>query len=186
MVGTFLLYKLSLKHNKSDVGLYRDDVLAILKNISGTKSEKVKKDIQKLCKENELDIAIQCNMKAVNYLDVALNLENCTDHPYQKENNQIKYINIESSHPPSIIKQLQLSIESRLSSLSSSKEIFNDSVIPYQDVLDKSGYKHKLKYKTNIDTATNKKQRKRNIIWFNPPYSKNVKTNIGKIFLNLI
>ena len=112
MVGTFLLYKLSLKYNKSDVGLYRDDVLAILKNISGTKSEKVKKDIQKLCKENELDIVIQCNMKAVNYLDVALNLENCTDHPYQKENNQIKYINIESSHPPSIIKQLTLSIES--------------------------------------------------------------------------
>ena len=29
-------------------------------------------------------------------------------------------------------------------------------------------------------------QRKRNIIWFNPPYSKNVKTNIGKIFIKLI
>ena len=52
--------------------------------------------------------------------------------------------------------------------------------------LDKSGYKHKLKYQANINTANNKKQRKRNIIWFNPPYSKNVKTNIGKIFLNLI
>ena len=81
MVGTFLLYKLSLKYNKSDVGLYRDDVLAIFKNISGPKSENVRKDIQKLCKENELDIVIQCNMKAVNYLDVALNLETCTDRP---------------------------------------------------------------------------------------------------------
>ena len=59
-------------------------------------------------------------------------------------------------------------------------------LISYQDDLDKSGYKHKLKYRTNIDTASNKKQRKRNIIWFNPPYNKNVKTNIGKIFLNLI
>ena len=29
-------------------------------------------------------------------------------------------------------------------------------------------------------------QRKRNIMWFNPPYSKNVKTNKWKIFLNLI
>ena len=122
----------------------------------------------------------------VNYLDVTLNLENSTYRPYKKENNQIKYINIESNHPPSIIKQLPLSIESRLSSLSSSEEIFNDSVIPYQDALDKSGYKHKLKYKANIDTASNKKQQKRNIIWFNPSYSKNVKTNIGKIFLNLI
>ena len=94
----------------------------------------------------------------------------------------IKYINIESNHPPSIIKQLPLSIESRLSTLSSSEEIF---VISSQDALDKSGYKHKLKYKVNIDTPNNKKQQ-RNITCFNLPYSKNVKTNIGKKFLNLI
>ena len=67
-------------------------------------------------------------MKTMNCLDVTLNLENSTYRPYNKENNQIKYINIESSHPPYIIKQLPLSIESRLSSLSSSEEIFNDSV----------------------------------------------------------
>ena len=29
------------------------------------------------------------------------------------------------------------------------------------------------------------KNRSRNIIWFNPPFSQNVKTNIGKIFLKL-
>ena len=29
----------------------------------------------------------------------------------------------------------------------------------------------------------NKKKRKRNIIWFNPPFSENVATNIGKAFL---
>ena len=186
LVGTFLLYKLSLKYNKNNIGLYRDDGLAIFKNISGPKSEKVKKDIQKLFKENELDIVIQCNMKTINYLDVTLNLENSTYRTYQKKKKQIKYINIESNHPPCIIKQLLLSIESRLSSLSSSEEIFNDSVIRYQDALDKSGHKHKLKYQANTNAANNKKQRKRNIIWFNPPYSKNVKTNIGKLFLNLI
>ena len=160
LVRTFLLYKLSLKYNKKDIGLYRDDGLAIFKNISGPKSEKIKKDIQKLFKENQLDIAIQCNMKTVNYLDVTLNLENSTYRPYKKENNQIKYINIESNHPPSIIKQLPLSIESRLSSLSSLEEIFNHSVILYQDALDKSGYKHKPKYKANIDTASNKNNEK--------------------------
>ena len=53
LVGTFLLYKLSLKYNKNNIGLYRDDGLTIFKNISGPKSEKVKKDIQKLFKENE-------------------------------------------------------------------------------------------------------------------------------------
>ena len=112
LVGTFLLYKPSLRYNRNDISLYPDDGLAIFKNISGPKSEKVKKDIQKMFKENELDIVIQCNMKTVNYLDVTLNLENSTYCPYQKENNQIKYINIESNHPPSIIKQLPLSIES--------------------------------------------------------------------------
>ena len=83
LVGTFLLYKLSLKYNKNDIGLYRDDDLAIFKNISDPKSEKAKKDIQKLIKDNELDIVIQCNMKTVNYLDVTLNLENSTYRPYQ-------------------------------------------------------------------------------------------------------
>ena len=59
-------------------------------------------------------------------------------------------------------------------------------LICLRDALDNSGYKHKLKYKANLDTVSNKKQQKRNIIWINPLYSKNVKTNKGKIFLNLI
>ena len=58
LVGTFLLYKLSLKYNKNGISLYRDDGLAFFKNISGPKSEKVRKDIQKLFEENELDIVI--------------------------------------------------------------------------------------------------------------------------------
>ena len=186
LVGIFLLYKLSVKCKQNNIGLYRNDGLAIFTNISDPKSEKVKKDIQKLFKENELDIVIQCNMKKVNYLDVTLNLENSTYRHYQKQNNQIKYINTESNHPPSIIRQLPLSIEFLLSLLSASEEIFNDSVTPYQDALDKSGYKHQLKYQANINAANNEKQRKRNIIWFNPPYSKNVKTNIVKMFPNLI
>ena len=106
--------------------------------------------------------------------------------PLPKENDQIKYINTESNHPTSIIKQILLSTDTQLSSLSFSEEIFNNSVIPYQDTLDKSGYKHKLKYQADKNTANNKKQRKRSIIWFNPPYRKNVKINKGKIFLHFI
>ena len=45
LVGTFLLYKFSLKYNKNNIGLYHSDGLAIFKNISGPKLEKVKKDI---------------------------------------------------------------------------------------------------------------------------------------------
>ena len=32
----------------------------------------------------------------------------------------------------------------------------------------------------------NPRKRNRNIIWFNPPFSKNVATKIGRYFLNLL
>ena len=46
-VGNFLLYQLSKNYSKKDIGLYRDDGLAMSKNVSGSKAEKIKKDIQK-------------------------------------------------------------------------------------------------------------------------------------------
>ena len=70
LVGTFIFYKLSLKYNKNDIGLYCDDGLVIFKN-SCPKSEKVKKNSQKLFKENELV--------------VTLNFENSTYRPCRKE-----------------------------------------------------------------------------------------------------
>ena len=42
-----------------------------------------------------------------------------------------------------------------------------------------------MKYVTNESNHARRK-RKRKIYWFNPPFSKTVKTNIGKIFLGLI
>ena len=40
-VGNFLLYQLSKNYNKKDIGLYRDEGLAIFKNASGSKVEKI-------------------------------------------------------------------------------------------------------------------------------------------------
>ena len=40
LVGNFLLYKLSKSYEKKDIGLYRDDRLAVFKNKSGPKLEK--------------------------------------------------------------------------------------------------------------------------------------------------
>ena len=74
LARTYMLNLLSKKYSKSDFGPYRDDGLAVLKNKSGPQSEHVKKNIQKIFKENGLDIIIQCNMKIVNYLDVTFNL----------------------------------------------------------------------------------------------------------------
>ena len=184
LVGTYLLNLIGNKYNSSDIGLYRDDGLAVFKNTSGPQNEKIKKEFQKIFRDNDLDIIITCNMKVVDYLDVTLNLDDGTFRPFRKPDDETNYIHCDSDHPPNIIKQLPISIEKRLSSLSSSKEIFDQSKTHYQDALRKSGHTYDLKY--NPVTENNRRRRRRNVIWFNPPYSKRVSTNVGKIFLTLI
>ena len=59
----------------------------------------------------------------------------------------------------------------------------------YENVLKISGYKDRLVYENssvNENDKNEKKNRKRSIIWHNPPYSVNAKTNIGKIFFKLL
>ena len=51
LVGTFLLEKISEICNEGDIGLYRDDGLAVFRNKSGTQLEKIKKKLQRLFKE---------------------------------------------------------------------------------------------------------------------------------------
>ena len=51
-----------------------------------------------------LDVIIECNTKIVNYLDLTFNLNDGTYKPYKKSNNEMKYIHVDSYHPPSIIK----------------------------------------------------------------------------------
>ena len=187
LVGLYLLSLLGEKYNTEEIGLYRDDGLSVFKNISGPQAEKIKKDFQSTFKKVGLEIVVSCNMKVVNYLDVTLNLNNGSYKPYHKPNNEILYINKESNHPPSIIKQLPISIENRLSNLSSSEKVFKESASVYQEALNKCGYKHQLKYNvTPQKTNSKNNNRKRKIIWFNPPYSQSVVNNVGKYFLNLI
>ena len=147
----FLLNEISKTYAKNYIGLYRDDGLAIFRNKSGPQSERIKKHIQSIFKSKGLDIVIQSNIKIVNYLDITLNLNDSTYRPYHKPSNEITYIHKESNHPPNIIKQIPLSIESRLSTLSSNEEIFNESVHIYEDALKKSGYNHKLTYTKNTN-----------------------------------
>ena len=186
LIGTYLLYQLGLKYEKKDIGLYRDDGLAVFKNISGPQAEKIKKSFQSIFKQNGLDIVIQCNLKIVDYLDITLNLNDGTHKPFRKPNDITTYIHKESNHPPNIIKQLPRAIEKRISTLSSNKEIFDNSKEYYENALKKSGYKEKLNYIPPQNNDNKRKNRKRNVIWFNPPYNKNVTTKVGKKFIELI
>ena len=188
LVGTFLLDKICEKYEKNSIGLYRDDELSVFKNKSGTQLERIKKNLQKTFKDFGLEIVAESNLKIVNYLDVTLNLNNGTFKPYHKPDDIIQYINKESNHPPSIIEHLPASIEKRLSNNSSDEKIFKEAAIFYEDTLNKAGYINNLVYHTpSTRNQENKnKSRQRNVIWFNPPYSKSVATRIGQSFLHLI
>ena len=127
LIGIFMLSVLSKHINQNHIGLYRDDGLAILKSTSGPEAEKLKKEFQKLFKEKDLDIIIQCNLKITNYLDITLNLNDGSYRPYRKPNEETNYILINSDHQASIIKEIPRSIEKKFSILSSSKDIFQES-----------------------------------------------------------
>ena len=108
-------------------------------------------------------------MKIVNHLDVTFNLSDGSNRPYQKPENIIQFIHVESNHPPNIIKQIPKIIEKRLSQLSSSEKIFNESAPFYEDKLHQSGYQRKLNYNLVNTKIHNRRNHKRNILWFNPP-----------------
>ena len=98
------------------------------------------------------------------------------------------YIDKRSNHPPSITKHLPASINRRISSLSSSELAFDSVANVYEVALHKSNYNGKLEYSPDNprSTTTQKRKRQRNIIWFNPPFSKNVRSNIARDFLRLL
>ena len=128
LVGIFMLNKISEKYNKNDVDLYRDNGLAVFKNITGPESARIKKKLKKYGPE----IIIESNKKAVHYLDVTFNLKDETYKPYHKPDNRITYINVQSNHQPNIIKQLPKTIEQRLFSNSSNETIFNEAALLYK------------------------------------------------------
>ena len=90
-----------------------------------------------------------------------------------------------SHHPPSILKNIPKSINKRISEISSEKECFDSAKQVYQEALNKSGYRYNLSYKVT-PSQTRCRTRQRKIIWYSPPYSRNVETNVGKCFLSLI
>ena len=142
----------------------------------------------KIFKDCGLKITIKGNLKTVNFPDVTFRLHKNTYKLYRKPNNQSVYINVNLNHSPTTKRELPESIGKRLLELSPNKEMFDKAIPPYNDGLKKSGFKENFVYTPKITTSNilDKKQRKRKIICLNPPYSVNVITNIGKIFVSLL
>ena len=190
LVGIFLLKEISWVVNSSDIGLYRDDGLGIMRRIGKPEVERRKKRIIHIFKQHNLKVTIAANLHTSQYLDVEFDLKNNAYRPYKKPNNETLYINKLSNHPPAVIKQVPKSVARRLSDISSSVDEFKNAVPAYENALQLSGYTEKLYYveEENIDQGGRQQQRRRRrkIIWYNPPYASNVRTDIGRKFLNLL
>lgn len=184
LVGLFLLSELEQKLTNATTGLYRDDGLACLPSTSSPTADRARKDIEKIFQSHNLRVTVEANLVLTEFLDVYLDLKNSTYYPYRKPNNDPLYINVQSNHPPSIIKGLPAMISQRISQNSSSEHLFNKAWPDYEKALQASGFFAKSSYsETNTEKAKN---RPRKIIWFNPPFNKNVKTNVGKHFMHLL
>ena len=134
-------------------------------------------------KNHGLAITIEINLSITDFLDVTFDLQSNKYYPYRKPNNEPLYIDAKSNHPPSIVKQLPQMVNQRISEISCNKEEFDKCKDTYNNALTKSGHTEKLSY---LNNPPKRKTRKRKVIWFNPPFSMNVKTNIGKMFLALV
>ena len=185
LVGLFMLSKLTNLPNFKAI-IYRDDGLAITSS-SPRLQEKLRQNIIRIFEEQELAITIEINLARVDYLDVTLNLETGIYKPYRKPGDRPLYVSAHSNHPPLVLKNIPSGIERRISDNSANQEVFEEAAPVYQAELDRCGFSHKLEYKPSSSQPSKpKKNRKRKITWFNPPYSMDVATNVGKEFLKLI
>ena len=72
----------------------------------------------------------------------------------------------------------------RISNLSCNEHEFNKAKALYESALKNSGFNYSMKFEAPVENA--RRNRNRKVIWFNPPYILNEKTNTGKVFLKLV
>ena len=165
------LNELSKKFGKDNIGLYRDDGLSGFKNHNSHQNDKVRKEMVDLFKQPHLNLEIKSNLKIADDLDIRFDLTTRLFKPYSKTSNVPRYVDAKSNHPPSIQKEIPKSISKRITSNSCNEQVFNAAALFYNDILDKCGYSERLAFKKEQCTHEIR-NRGRNIIWYNPPFSK--------------
>ncbi len=96
LVGLYILNNLRQKFGKENIGLHRDDGLAIMKNKSARLADKTRKELHKCFERFGLKITAEANLHVVNLLDVTFDLNYGKFKPYRKPNDDPLYINRQS------------------------------------------------------------------------------------------
>ena len=100
----FFLHQLAELVDKSNIGLYKEDGLAIV-DASGPNLERLRKKSIKLFQSHGLKTISNTNLVQTDFLDVTLNLKSRNYWPYRKPKDQPLYLHHQSNHPPTIKKQ---------------------------------------------------------------------------------
>ena len=154
LVGLFILNHLGKTFGKENIGLYRDDGLAIIKNRSARLADKTRKELHKVFEQFDLKITAEANLHVVNFLEVTFDLTTGKHKPYVKPNDTPLFIHKHSDHPPSILRQLPTSINKRISTLSSDKQVFDDAVQNASVLSDLVGFKKWYAFHLTLLPAT--------------------------------
>ena len=136
----------------------------------------MRKRLIKTFQDNDLSITSQTNITSANFLDITLNLTTESYKPYRKPNDQPLYID-KYSHHPKHIKTLPNTMSKRISELSSTKKYFEEAAPIYIEAMKQAKHDCQIKYAKKNQQKSKQKNRKRNIIWYNPPFNNQVSTN---------
>ena len=137
IIGIYILMKLQSVLLKDSEGSIEMMDYELQKNYQGLKWKRNRKQIIENSKRLGLSITIKMNLNVADFLDIQFKLKT-NSYKYMKPNSVPVYINKNSNHPPHVLRELQKTIEKRISNISSSNEIFDNSKNIYENTLKKS------------------------------------------------
>ena len=108
LVKLYLLNKIKSLLGSNNVGLYRDDGLAIVHKANGPKVDRLRKDIISLFKYEGLSVTIDTNLIETDFSDVSFNLNTGKYFPFKKLNNTPLYIHSKSNTQSYPVTELSL------------------------------------------------------------------------------
>ena len=79
----------------------------------------MKQKITSIFQEKGLKVVGTVNLEATDFLDIFLDLRAETHRPFAKEGDRPSYVHCQSNHPSSVLMNIGLGINKRLSMLSS-------------------------------------------------------------------
>ena len=184
LIGLAILNELQSVFPPGNCGLYRDDGLAVARK--GRRSNMIKTEgrIRAHLEKMGFKITIVSGLSATDFLDVYLDLGLDTFTPYKKPNSKVKYVCRSSNHPPHILEAIPLMVHGRLCRLSKDENAYDNNTSDQLNELKLSGYQvDNLRFEKPRPKV---KTRRRKVVYFHPPFCSSVRTNVGRLFRNLV